>query len=73
VLDFLAVPKNGEVNTQFALYRSLCCDRELIIREGETFPDCPRHTKLSTVWKLVKAEVVQMKTIPKKGGPPPAA
>ena len=67
------MPKNGEVNTQFGLYRSLCCDRELIIREGETFPDCPRHKKLSTVWKFVKAEVIQMKTIPKKGGSTPAA
>jgi hypothetical protein len=56
------MPKNGEINTQFGLYRSLCCDREIMIREGEPFPDCPRHKNLSTVWKLIKAEVVQMKT-----------
>jgi hypothetical protein len=57
------MPKNGEINTQFGLYRSLCCDRELIIREGDNFPDCPRHKNLSTVWKLIEAEVVETKTI----------
>jgi hypothetical protein len=60
------MPNNDEINTLFGLYRTLCCDRELIIREGETFPDCPRHKNLSTVWKLIKAEVVEMKTIKKK-------
>ena len=67
------MPKNGEVNTQFGLYRSLCCDRELMIRAGETFPDCPRHKNLSTVWKLIKAEVVQANTTGKKSGSTPAA
>ena len=60
------MPNNDEISTLFGLYRTLCCDRELIIREGETFPDCPRHKNLSTVWKLIKAEVVEMKTIKKK-------
>jgi hypothetical protein len=61
------MPKNGETNTEFGLYRSLCCDRELVIREGESFPDCPRHKNLSTVWKLIQAEHVQMKTVKKDG------
>jgi hypothetical protein len=56
------VPRNGELNTQLGLYRTLCCDRELVIREGETFPDCPRHKNLSTVWKLIKPERGQTKT-----------
>ena len=60
------MPENGDINTQFGLYRSLCCDREVVIREGEVFPDCPRHKKLSTVWKLIKAEVVNMKEVPKQ-------
>jgi hypothetical protein len=59
------MPKNGEENTQFGLYRSLCCDRELAIREGETFPDCPRHTNLGTVSKLIEVEIIEMKTIKK--------
>jgi hypothetical protein len=53
------LPKNGDINTVFGWYCSLCCDRELIVREGGTFPDCPRHKNLSTVWKLVEAEIVK--------------
>jgi hypothetical protein len=29
------------------------------------FPDCPRNNGLSTVWKLVPAEYVQMKNVKK--------
>ena len=65
------MPKNGDMNTQLALYRSLCCDQELVIREDEAFPDCPRHKNLSTVWKLIQAEHVPMGAVKKLG--PPAA
>jgi hypothetical protein len=61
--------ENGDISTVFGLYRSLCCDRELIIREGAIFPDCPRHKNLSTVWKVIKPEVVHMRTVRKKKTP----
>jgi hypothetical protein len=44
---------NGEVNTKFGLYRTLCCRQEIVITVGATFPDCPRHPKLTTEWKPV--------------------
>ena len=44
---------NGEVNTTFGIYRTLCCGQEIVIAVGATFPDCPRHPKLSTEWKPV--------------------
>src|SRR5215813_9357834 len=67
-----SMPKNGEVNTHFALYRTLCCNHELIIREDEVFPDCPRHTNLSTVWKLMKVEAVQTEAMKKDDSTPPS-
>jgi len=45
------MPQNGEVNEQFGVYRSLCCGIEITMPQGYTFPDCPNHRKLSTVWK----------------------
>ena len=44
---------NGEVNTKFGSYRTLCCGQEIVISVGATFPDCPRHPKLTTEWKPV--------------------
>ena len=62
----LSMPENGDISPVFGLYRSLCCNREIVIREGDIFPDCPSHRNLSTVWKLVKAEVVPAKEAKKK-------
>ena len=44
---------NGEINTAFGIYRTLCCGQELVISVGDQFPDCPRHPKLTTEWKPV--------------------
>jgi hypothetical protein len=60
------MPANGDINTQFGVYRSLCCGREIMVREGSKFPDCPRHPNLSTVWKRVEVEITRMTTIQKK-------
>jgi hypothetical protein len=46
------MPKNGDINDAEGVYRSLCCGREIIVRESHVFPDCPGHPRLSTVWKL---------------------
>jgi len=45
--------QNGDVNIKFGVYRSVCCGLEIVIGEGVTFPDCPRHLKLTTEWKLM--------------------
>ena len=44
---------NGEVNTKFGIYRTLCCGQEIVITVGAIFPDCPKHPKLTTEWKPV--------------------
>ena len=59
------MPQNGEMSEGFGVYKSLCCGCEIIIRECATFPDCPNHPKLSTIWKQVEAEVIQMEVIEK--------
>jgi len=50
------MPTNGEVNTRFGLYKNLCCGQQLIVREGNKFPDCKHHPKLTTIWKHVDLE-----------------
>ena len=57
---------NGETNSQFGVYRNVCCGREIIIREGATFPDCANHSKLSTVWKTVEVDVADVILIDNK-------
>jgi hypothetical protein len=47
---------NGEINQKFGVYRSDCCELEIIIRKGATFPDCPNHPGLNTIWKPVDLE-----------------
>jgi len=44
---------NGEVNTKFGVYRTLCCGQEIVIAIGAIFPDCPKHPRLTTEWKSV--------------------
>ena len=50
------MPSNGDVNTDFGVYKTLCCDAEIVIGEGFEFPDCPNHPRLPTVWKRVRSE-----------------
>jgi hypothetical protein len=47
------VPQNGEVNEQFGVYKTVCCGAEIVNNPGATFPDCPKHPKLTTEWKPV--------------------
>ena len=49
------MPGNGEINSEFGVYKTLCCDVEIVITQGATFPDCPNHANLSTVWKLISS------------------
>ena len=50
------MPSNGEINSEFGVYKTLCCDVEIVITQDAPFPDCPNHPKLSTIWKLVRPE-----------------
>jgi hypothetical protein len=47
------MPQNGETNRRFGIYKTVCCGAEIVINLGATFPDCPNHRKLSTIWKYV--------------------
>jgi len=60
------MPSNGEMNSKFGVYRNVCCGREIIIREGATFPDCANHPKLSTVWKTLEVEIADVIVIDNK-------
>ena len=67
------MPQNGEINTKFDVYQSVCCGREIIIREGATFPNCPNHPRFTTIWKPLEADIVDTKVIEKKRTSDPAA
>ena len=45
------MPINGDVNSEFGVYRSICCGKEMVIPAGARFPDCPKHSRLTTYWK----------------------
>src|SRR2546430_2406719 len=69
----LVMPSNREKNQHFGVYRNVCCGREIIIREGATFPDCENHPKLPTVWEPVEVEIADVIVIQKKSKSDPAA
>jgi hypothetical protein len=50
------MPMNGEINTDFGVYKSLCCEAEIVIPSGAAFPDCPNHSRLTTVWRSLRDE-----------------
>ena len=47
------MPQNGDINEKFGIYKSVCCDVAIVISEGVTFPDCPKHINLATEWKML--------------------
>jgi len=47
------MPRNGEINIKFGVYKAVCCGNEIVINAGSTFPDCQKHPKLMTEWKPV--------------------
>ncbi len=50
------LPKHGDVNIQFGVYKNACCGTEIVIPVGVTFPDCARHLDMSTEWKRLRNE-----------------
>ena len=47
------MPHNGQTSNLFGVYRTLCCDAEIVISVGAAFPDCPNHKNLPTEWKQI--------------------
>jgi hypothetical protein len=54
---FTKVPQNGEKNTRFGVYKTICCGTEIVITEGTFFPDCPNHPQRTAHWNYVSEEV----------------
>ena len=50
------MPVNGDINSRFGVYESLCCGAEIVISEGSHFPVCPKHPRLTTTWKPANYE-----------------
>jgi hypothetical protein len=48
------MPSNGEINIKLGVYKSVCCDAEIVVAEGVAFPDCPNHRRLPTLWRLLR-------------------
>src|SRR5437879_6050542 len=63
--------QNGEVNSKFGMYQSVCCGAEIFLGVGSTFPDCPHHPRLTTIWKPVLDEKIA-RLIGKKAESAPA-
>ena len=47
------MPQNGEKNRKFGFYKNLCCGKEIVVPEGNQFPNCVNHPKLTTIWKPI--------------------
>jgi hypothetical protein len=61
------MPRNGELSKTFGVYKTLCCDAEIVIGVGVPFPDCPNHKNLPTEWKQL-SEVDPRRHIPNTAG-----
>jgi hypothetical protein len=46
--------------------------KEIMIREGATFPDCTAHPKLTTIWKQVDVDIENVVVLTKKSKAEPA-
>ena len=57
------MPRNGEINKEFGIYKNVCCGAEIVIPENVSFPDCGVHINLSTEWW----NITRMDRIPHAG------
>jgi hypothetical protein len=51
-----SMPRKGDVNKKFGVYRNLCCGAEIVIPENVTFPGCAEHIHPDTQWKLLSTD-----------------
>jgi hypothetical protein len=47
------MPANGVISRVFGVFKTVCCDAEIVITAGAMFPDCPNHKHLPTEWKQI--------------------
>jgi hypothetical protein len=45
------MPRKGEINRAFGVYKNVCCGAEIVIPENVTFPGCATHSHHATEWK----------------------
>ena len=57
---FCQVAQSGDKNTSFGIFRSVCCEREIVIIDGATFPECPKHRHLPTEWVAISESAVRI-------------
>ena len=60
------MPSNGEISKIFGVFKTICCEAEIIIGIGSAFPDCPNHKHLPTEWKQIPD--VDQRSISQKAG-----
>jgi len=62
------VAQSGDKNTSFGIFRSDCCGREIVIIDGATFPECPKHRHLPTEWVAISesAVLIHLVVLPQK-------
>ena len=66
------MPQNRDLNEKFGVYKSVCCGAEIVISAGATFPECPNHRGLPTVWQPLDFEMTPITEIRKKAKSEPA-
>ena len=49
------MPKSGEKNKEFGIYKNVCCDAEIVISVRATFPHCPNHPTHATTWSPLES------------------
>ena len=67
------MPRSGEKNTAFGVYKNACCGLEIVISIGSKFPICSNHPKLITEWKQIDPDRADAIVINKKSKTEPAA
>jgi hypothetical protein len=45
------MPRNGDISETFGVFRTACCDAEIVISVGVPFPDCPNHANAPAEWE----------------------
>jgi len=50
------VPHSGELNEKpgISVFKSACCNSEIVIGHGTRFPTCPNHPDTITLWKEIR-------------------
>ncbi len=59
------MPHSGDINLTFSVYKNGCCGREIVVREGATFPECPDHSGAITICEPLPTEISELRPIKK--------